>query len=63
MPPLFPLQALTKVVFSPVSHTRINRGGTVRAYHLYIGMLTAGGIRHSIGVLIAQSVAEINDLK
>jgi hypothetical protein len=24
-----------KVVFSPRDHTRINRGGTVRVYHLY----------------------------
>jgi hypothetical protein len=57
------VQALTKIVFSPVSHTRINRGGTVRAYHLYIGMVAAGGICHSIGILIALLVAEINDLE
>jgi hypothetical protein len=31
-------QGRTKVVFSPRDHTRINRGGVVRAYRLHIRM-------------------------
>jgi hypothetical protein len=36
---------LTKVVFTrhSLEPTRINREGTVRAYHLYISMHTTGG--------------------
>jgi hypothetical protein len=55
------VQPSARVVFTRLEPTGINRGGTVRAYPLYMSMLTTGEMRHSIGVLIAQPVAEIHD--